>query len=91
MRVKRLQRVSDLGDESGEGANCLSISVLTTTQKQSWSHQNAQSFPDGSWLQREPIASRLSMETSHPSKALCISLAIRVTQLCIWRDMRKQT
>jgi hypothetical protein len=48
------------------------------------SHQDARFFLDGRKVQRDSITSRLSANTSHLPKELCISIAVCVRYLCTW-------
>lgn len=72
MRVERLQRVCDLGDKSGEGANHLStlpmykrLSMLVAVTKHS-------GFKKHSSVHRKAISGRLSSEMSMAREYLCL-------------------
>jgi hypothetical protein len=65
--------------------------VFTTTHRRRWSYQNAQVLLNSSKVHRESLTPRLSVDTSYLPKELCISIAVRVTYLCIWGGYDPQT
>ena len=63
----------------------------TAIGKQKWGYVNAQSFLDGGAIRREPVIFWLSADTSYLTKALCISIAMRVTSCCTWGGRARRT